>query len=166
MKKQLRVLVSVLATVLMLCLMTACSEIGTGDVGGGLTGLTYEQSEVLRLVNIERENAGLRPLEMADTNLIAAAQERAQEISNKFSHTRPNGSSCFTALDEHNVRYSYCGENIAAGQQTPEAVVNSWMNSPGHRANILNPNYRKIGIGYCYSLNGGYSHYWVQMFTN
>ncbi len=161
MKKQLRVLASVLAMVLMLCLMTACS----GDGIGKTVDVSYEQSEVLRLVNIERAKAGLQPLEMADPDLVAAAQERAEELPTKFSHTRPNGSSCFTALTEHGVKSSKRAENIAAGQKTPEAVVNSWMNSSGHRANILNPRYRKIGIGYCQT-DSGYGHYWVQMFTD
>lgn len=125
------------------------------------------QQEVLRLVNIERQKAGVAPLTMDNTALTAAAMKRAEELNKLFEHTRPDGSDCFTVLKEYNVPFpsalSYCaGENIAYGQRTPAEVVNAWMNSEGHRKNILSPKFKQIGIG-CVKRNGnGYN--WVQVF--
>lgn len=118
-------------------------------------------AEVVRLVNIERAKEGLDALTV-DTAVQSAAQVRAQETVMSFSHTRPDGRSCYTALDEAGATYSGAGENIAYGQETPEEVVDTWMNSPGHRANILNSSYTHIGVG-CYD-NGG-TYYWSQFFT-
>lgn len=118
--------------------------------------------EVLRLVNVERSKAGLSPL-TTNTTLKAAADKRAQETAVSFSHTRPNGSKFSTVLQEYGISYRTAGENIAYGQRTPQDVVNAWMNSPGHRANILNSNFNKIGIG-VYQSNGVI--YWSQLFTN
>ncbi len=118
-------------------------------------------SEVIRLVNIERAKEGLSAL-TTNSTIQSAAQVRAQEIVTSFSHTRPNGSSCFTALDQAGVSYSGAGENIAYGQPTPAAVVDAWMNSPGHRANIMNPSFTTIGVG-CYK--SGSTYYWSQFFT-
>lgn len=118
--------------------------------------------EVLRLVNVERSKAGLSPL-TTNTTLEAAADKRAQETAVSFSHTRPNGSKFSTVLQEYGISYRTAGENIAYGQRTPQDVVNAWMNSPGHRANILNSNFNKIGIG-VYQSNGVI--YWSQLFTN
>lgn len=121
-------------------------------------------SEVVRLVNIERAKYGLSPLKMTQ-NLNNAATVRANEIVTSFSHTRPNGTSCFTVLKELGISYNTCGENIAAGQRTPAEVVNAWMNSEGHRANILNSSFNKIGIGVAQK-SSSYGIYWAQMFTN
>lgn len=121
-------------------------------------------AEVVRLVNVERAKEGLAPLGTYES-LTAAAQIRAGEIVNLFSHTRPDGSSCFTAMDETGAKtgaFTY-GENIAAGNATAAATVEQWMNSPGHRANILNPDYTHIGVGY--DVGGTYRHNWVQMFV-
>jgi len=118
-------------------------------------------SEVIRLVNVERAKEGLSALSTNST-IQAAAQVRAQEIVTSFAHTRPDGSSCFTALDQGGVSYSGAGENIAYGQPTPAAVVDAWMNSPGHRANIMNASFTTIGVG-CY--NSGGTYYWSQFFT-
>jgi uncharacterized protein YkwD len=118
--------------------------------------------EVLRLVNIERANAGLSALS-TNSSLTAAANKRAEETKASFSHTRPNGSKFSTVLQEYGVSYRTAGENIAYGQRSPQEVVSAWMNSPGHRANILNGNFNKIGIGVYQS--GGVI-YWTQLFTN
>jgi uncharacterized protein YkwD len=118
--------------------------------------------EVLRLVNIERSKAGLSSL-TTNATLKAAADKRAQETEVSFSHTRPNGSKFSTALQEYGVSYRTAGENIAYGQRSPQEVVNGWMNSPGHRANILNGSFGKIGIG-VYQSKG--IIYWSQLFTN
>ena len=121
--------------------------------------------EVVRLVNVERAKYGLPPLAGWYTALNSAAAVRAGEVSTYFSHTRPNGKSCFSALDDKGVKYGWAGENIAAGYATPAAVVAGWMNSPGHRDNILDAHFNYIGVGYVYRNDNSYRHYWVQMFA-
>ena len=117
--------------------------------------------QVVSLVNIERAKVGLPTLTMSE-DLNKAAQIRAKETVQSFSHTRPNGSSFSSVLKENGISYRGAGENIAWGQRTPEAVVKAWMNSEGHRANILNKNFTAIGVGYY--LNGS-TPYWAQLFT-
>jgi len=134
---------------------------GSGNTASK-TSLSSYAGEVLRLVNVERAKAGL-PALTTNSTLTAAANKRAQEIKQTFSHTRPNGSSCFTVLGEYGVSYRTAGENIAYGQKTPQEVVNGWMNSPGHRANILKSSFGKVGIG-VYESGGVY--YWTQLFTD
>ena len=119
-------------------------------------------TEVVRLVNAERAKAGLPALTM-NRAANAAAQVRAREIVSNFSHTRPSGASCFTALREAGVNYRGAGENIAYGQPSAQAVVQAWMHSPGHRANILNAQFTAIGVGH-HVQNG--THYWTQFFVN
>ena len=114
---------------------------------------SYEY-QVLDLVNKERSKVGSAPLKM-DNELFRAAKIRTKEIKTKFSHIRPDGSSCFSISSKLN------GENIANGRKTPKTVMDIWMNSPPHRENILNPKYRSIGIGY---LEGKVPH-WVQLFS-
>ncbi len=118
--------------------------------------------EVVDLVNAERAKEGLSPLSV-NTNVQAAAMVRAKECEQLFSHTRPDGSSFTTALKEQNVSYKNAGENIAWGQKSPQEVMNAWMNSSGHRANIMNPNFTTIGVGYYENANG--TDYWCQLFT-
>ncbi|MDE6780376.1 MAG: hypothetical protein K2J40_02815 [Ruminococcus sp.] len=117
--------------------------------------------QVAAIVNRERAANGLKLLKYSDT-LSDAAIVRANEIQTYFSHTRPNGTSCFTAVTDMGIRYRYIGENIAYGQKSPEDVMNAWMNSSGHRANILSENFDYIGIGVTYR-NGTY--YWTQFFA-
>ena len=116
---------------------------------------------VIELVNQERTSRGLQPLLKHDGLMVAAAA-RARELSQRYSHTRPDGSECFTILWHLGIDYGYAGENIAMGQRTPEIVMNDWMNSSGHRANILSENFDYIGVGY--TMVDGYP-YWVQLFT-
>ena len=123
-----------------------------------------EEWEVLKLVNKERSKKGLVPLSVT-RKLQSANDTRAKEIYQSFSHTRPDGSSCFTALSDVGEDYNYAGENIAAGYASPEAVMQGWMNSPGHKANILTANYTHMGVGYYYKSSGMYRYYWTQMFT-
>lgn len=123
------------------------------------TQVVSEVKQVLDIVNRERAANGLSALSWHD-GLAQAADLRAQECTQSFSHTRPNGQSCFTVFPEGSWA---SGENIAAGQGSPESVMNSWMNSPGHRANILNPNYNSLGVGMV-STSTGYGIYWVQCF--
>ena len=118
--------------------------------------------QVVNLVNAERAKGGLAPLTI-NTKVQAAAQVRAKECEQSFSHTRPNGTSFATALKEQNVSYRSAGENIAWGQRSPQEVVNAWMNSSGHRANIMNANFTTIGVGYYQNAKG--TNYWCQLFT-
>ena len=104
-------------------------------------------SQLAQLVNVERAKAGLSPVTL-DTTLSKAAQVRAKETVSYFSHTRPNGSTFSSATTEQGISFRGAGENIAYGQKTPQEVMNGWMNSAGHRANILNANFTKIGVGY------------------
>ena len=117
---------------------------------------------VVELVNEERAKAGLNPLTIKE-DVTEAAQVRAVECTTMFSHTRPNGTSFVTALKEAGVNYRGAGENIAWGQKTPEQVMEAWMNSSGHRANILNEKYTSIGVGYYQNASG--VNYWSQLFT-
>ncbi|MDO4581198.1 MAG: CAP domain-containing protein [Bacillota bacterium] len=122
--------------------------------------------EVVQLCNIERSKQGLASLTIDET-LMQAAHIRAVEVQEKFSHTRPNGTICFTALQEIGYSYRTAGENIAIGQQTPSEVVEDWMNSQGHRENILNRNYRRIGVGVVISGDDVYQGYsWAQFFSD
>ncbi|MFA9377837.1 MAG: CAP domain-containing protein [Lachnotalea sp.] len=125
------------------------------------TNTSYAQ-QVVDLVNVERAKEGLTALTI-DQNVVNAAMVRANEIQTKFEHVRPNGSPFVTALKENGVSYRGAGENIAWGQNTPKEVVNAWMNSPGHRANIMNPNFVHIGVGNLQNSAG--TQYWVQIFT-
>lgn len=123
------------------------------------------KAQVVAIMNQERANAGVGGISQ-NASLDAVAQIRAQEIAQSFSHTRPNGSSCFTVLNENGIVYSTAGENIAAGYGDPASVMSGWMNSEGHRANILNGSFGQVGIGYYTDPNSGYGTYWVQIFTN
>lgn len=131
------------------------------DISEGDTALSYAE-QVVKLVNEERAKAGLSPLTL-DADITAAANIRAQEIKQLFSHTRPDGSSFSTVLKEQGISFRGSGENIAWGQKSPEQVMNGWMNSEGHRANILNKNFKNIGVGYYQDENG--VNHWVQLFT-
>lgn len=124
-------------------------------------------NQVLTIVNQQRAANGLPALTMNE-KACNAAKVRAKEIVESFSHTRPDGRTCFTALPEtglsSGIDYWAAGENIAAGQQTPTSVMDAWMNSSGHRANILSSDFTEIGIA-CYTdPNAYYRIYWVQMF--
>lgn len=116
--------------------------------------------EVLQLVNEEREYYGLNALTLSQA-LTDAAQIRSGELISLFSHTRPDGSDCFTAVTKS---YWSLGENIAAGYYSSEDVMEGWMNSEGHRANILNSGFTKLGVGYTYDDDTTYQEHWVQMF--
>ncbi|WP_211297038.1 CAP domain-containing protein [Paenibacillus castaneae] len=132
---------------------------GTGTTTGGDSSLGAFQSQVIDLVNQERAKAGMSALK-SDTLLTKVATDKAKDmdVNNYFSHTSPTYGSPFDMMRSYGVTYSYAGENIAAGQRTPQEVMTAWMNSEGHRANILNNNFTKIGVGY---VNGK----WVQEFT-
>lgn len=122
---------------------------------------TAFENEVLRLVNVERTKAGLSPLQM-DESIRNVARVKATDMykNRYFDHTSPTYGTPFDMLKKYGISYKAAGENIAKGQTTPQQVVNSWMNSSGHRANILSAKYTHIGIGY--EANG---NHWVQMFV-
>ncbi|MCQ2520889.1 MAG: CAP domain-containing protein [Lachnospiraceae bacterium] len=130
-------------------------------------GATQTETEfvyrVLELVNQERAKAGIQPLSFNQA-ILDCAQLRATECVTRYGHTRPDGSSCFTAFTQCGVPSAAWAENVAAGQRSPEAVVNAWMNSDGHRKNIMNPTYNYIGIG-CKQSGSGYGIYWAQCFS-
>lgn len=120
------------------------------------------QQRVYELINQERKSRGLPELAY-DAAIERAANRRAVETKQLFSHARPDGTSCFTVFEEFGISYMACGENIAYGQRTPEEVMDAWMHSEGHKANILSANFGKVGVG-CYVADG--VSYWVQLFTN
>ena len=122
----------------------------------------YER-RVAELVNVERQKNGLGPLTL-DASISNVARIKSKDMSdnNYFAHQSPTYGSAGNMLTQHGIRWSAWGENIAVGQDTPEEVVTQWMNSPSHRANILSPNFSKIGVGY---VNSARPH-WTQMFTN
>lgn len=116
---------------------------------------------ITELVNEHRAAAGLAPVKYS-AKISEAAQVRAVEIEKSFSHTRPDGRYFSTVFAEHGISYRYSGENIAWGQQSPEEVVTAWMNSAGHRANILNAKFTELGVGY--RQNAGGVNYFTQLF--
>ena len=122
------------------------------------------KQEVLNLVNIERAKQGLNPLVMDDSLLSKCADAKAKDmvVNKYFDHNSPVYGSPFDMMRQFGVKFSTAGENIAQGQATPQQVMNSWMNSSGHRANILNPNFKKLGVGIYKDSNGRLS--WVQQF--
>lgn len=122
------------------------------------------QQQILSLVNIERSKAGLQPLTL-NSKLNQAAQNHTNDMISKgyFSHTSPSGSTMTSRVNAVGYAYSRIGENIAAGGSTASATMTQWMNSPGHKANILNPAFRELGVGYGPS-GDQYRHYWTQVF--
>lgn len=119
--------------------------------------------KVIELVNTERAKEGLSPL-TKDTTLTNLSNIRSKEAAALFSHQRPDGTSWSTVLKQNNVSYTAAAENIAAGQNTPEVVVKEWMNSPSHRASIMNSEYNKIGVSCYVDQNAPYRYYWEQLF--
>ena len=136
----------------------------TSNDNQNTTGSFYSfQKEVVRLVNVERSKRGLKELSF-NTQLSNVATLKSQDMidQNYFSHTSPTYGSPFDMMKQFNISYRTAGENIAMGQKTPAEVVNAWMNSQGHRENILNSNFTEIGVGVAKSSNG--TLYWTQMF--
>jgi uncharacterized protein YkwD len=124
---------------------------------------------VLELTNIERSKLSLPPLTF-NTQLLNAAATHSQNMALQdfFSHTGKDGSSLASRITATGYQFSAAAENIAAGASTPEQVVSSWMSSSGHRANILNPNLKEIGISYYFLADDtgsvNFNHYWTQVF--
>lgn len=121
------------------------------------------ENQVIKLVNQARVNAGLQPF-TANWELSRVSRYKSQDMINKgyFGHTSPTYGSPFTMMQNFGIRFTAAGENIAMGQRTAQEVMNTWMNSPGHRANILNPSFNQIGVGLAKNSNG--TCYWTQQF--
>lgn len=138
-------------------------EVTTPQTPEETASLSQYEQKVVELVNAERAKQGLKPLQV-DPELAKVARIKSQDMRDKnyFSHQSPTYGSPFEMMKQFGISYRAAGENIAAGQKTPEAVVEAWMNSPGHRANILNANYTHIGVGYV--TGGSYGTYWTQLF--
>jgi uncharacterized YkwD family protein/spore coat assembly protein SafA len=128
-----------------------------------LTGVKAIEAQVVELVNRQRAANGLKPLKL-NWELARVARYKSMDMRdrNYFSHTSPTYGSPFDMIKAFGIRYSAAAENIAAGQKTAQEVMNSWMNSAGHRSNILSASYTEIGVGY--ASGGKYGHYWTQMF--
>lgn len=138
-------------------------DISPDDQSVPESDVSQQAKDVLSLVNAERSKQGLSSLTLSN-KLTAVANEKARDMAenNYFSHTSPTYGTPFQMLQQYGIRYRTAGENIAAGQRTPAEVMQSWMQSSGHRANILNPSYTEIGIGYY--AGGSYGTEWTQIF--
>ncbi len=121
------------------------------------------EQQVVDLVNEERARYGLNPLQ-SNWELARVARYKSQDMIDKnyFSHTSPTYGSPFKMMQDFGIRYTAAGENIAYGQRTPKEVMDAWMNSTGHRENILSAKFNQIGVGVAKSANG--TLYWTQMF--
>lgn len=144
--------------------------VGSGDDGGGDGGgVSSEAAQVVELVNNERAQAGCPPLQIS-SQLAAAALGHSKDMADNdyFSHTSLDGRAFWQRIEAQGYSFWSAGENIAAGYQTPAAVMAGWMDSSGHRANILDCDFKDIGVGYYYLANDSgdlnYRHYWTQDF--
>lgn len=124
------------------------------------SSISNVEQEIVRLVNVERAKEGLQPLTM-DVELQKVAKKKSEDMKakNYFSHTSPTYGSPFDMMKQFGITYKSAGENIAKGQTTAQQVMDAWMNSAGHRANIMSTSFTHIGVGYVKS-----GHYWTQMF--
>ena len=128
------------------------------------SNLIYEQ-KVVELVNIERQKAGLQALTLnSEISNVARTKAKDMADNNYFAHQSPTYGSAGDMLTKFGIRSSAWGENLASGQKTPESVVAAWMNSEGHRANIMSPDFSRIGVGYV--TNSGGTPYWTQVFAD
>ncbi|MFC4302424.1 CAP domain-containing protein [Cohnella boryungensis] len=139
------------------------SNAGSGTNAGTSTETATSAfaSQVVTLVNQERAKAGLKALNTSNATLTKMALDKAKDMYNKgyFDHNSPTYGSPFDMMKQYGINYRYAGENIAKGQRTPQEVMTAWMNSPGHRANILSANFTTIGVAY-------YNGVWVQEFIS
>lgn len=128
------------------------------------SNMSYEE-KVAQLVNVERQKNGLQPLTF-DRSISDVARLKSQDMAdnNYFAHQSPIYGGAGEMMRSQGINWSAWGENIASGQRSPESVVTAWMNSEGHRANILSPDFGRIGVGYVTNSSG--TPYWTQMFTN
>ena len=138
-------------------------NIAYGNLTAVESDVSQQAKDVLSLVNAERTKNGLKELTLS-SDLVDIANTKAKDMAdnNYFSHTSPTYGSPFEMLQSFGITYKSAGENIAAGQKTAQAVMDSWLNSSGHRANILGSSYTELGVGYV--SGGSYGTYWVQEF--
>jgi uncharacterized protein YkwD len=143
---------------------TAPTTTTAPSTGGSQTA--QFQAQVLALTNAERAKAGCNVALKANSALTTAAQDHAEDMlkNNYFDHNSQDGTSPFDRMTAAGYKWSGAAENIAAGQATPESVMTSWMNSPGHKANILNCGLKDLGVGYAAGSGAAYGQYWVQDF--
>jgi uncharacterized YkwD family protein len=134
---------------------------GSGTSTGTVAPASAFATQVVTLVNQERAKAGLSPLKATNATLTRMALDKAKDMYSKgyFDHNSPTYGSPFDMMKQYGINFGYAGENIAKGQPTPQVVMTDWMNSAGHRANILNANYTTIGVAY-------YNGEWVQEFIS
>lgn len=142
---------------------SAYDKIENGNNTSTEQGNLTQAEAVLKIVNQERAKQGLKSLTLS-SKLTSIATEKSKDMAVKkyFSHTSPTYGSPFEMLQHFGISYKFAGENIAAGQRSAEEVMKAWMNSSGHRANILNSNYTELGVGYY--KGGSYGAYWTQLF--
>lgn len=161
--KKLLILCLTLALVISFLPAAGFEAYAAGSTITAPSSLPYsdEEWEILMLVNKERNAESLDPLTGFDL-MQEVGDIRANELTEYYSHNRPDGTDCFTVIDELNIPWRALGENIAYGYQSPTEVMTGWMNSEGHRANILNENYTHIGIGL--QIGTDAIPYWIQMF--
>jgi uncharacterized protein YkwD len=155
-------LLRVILGVALSCTMIAANASGTSSKAKR----TDFEMKVLELTNKERAKAGLGPLVLAD-RLCNSAEWKAEDMAdrNYFDHADGSGKDFVDRAEQYGYGdWTFLGENIAAGQRTPEEVVAEWMASPGHRKNILKPQFKEIGLGYADDSHSSYKRYWVQEF--
>lgn len=142
------------------------TELVMNETGGKAGYITSYQSRIMSMVNELRANAGLSTLTW-DNGAQQVANIRATEIAGYSEHRRPDGSPWYTVFGQYNIQPipSGAGENIAGGQITPEEVMESWLASPGHYANIMRPEFNGIGVGCYFNPDSDYKFYWVQTFV-
>ena len=153
MKQLKKILAAIFLTLLIICADNVTFAASANEMN----------AEAVNLLNQLRASRGLRALNWnPNSALQAAAQLRAKEIVQQFSHTRPDGSSCFTVLKQYGLRYRNCGENIAYGTHlSATGAMELWTNSTGHYKNMINLDFREVGLA-CYV--SGDNIYWVQLF--
>lgn len=151
----------VIATLCALCLLLAIPFAASAKAPDFCSA---EEWEILKLTNEERIAEGKQPLSTF-ASIANAAGVRAEECTTLFSHTRPDGTDCETIFEDFSIECYFAGENLAAGQPTPETAVQSWMSSQGHRENILRTVYQHVGVGYTTKVGSEYHFYWSQLFA-
>lgn len=151
-------------TALILIMLFALSPVAFAFGTVAASNPSYEE-RVVQLVNIERQKAGLDALYI-DSKISDVARVKSKDMAdlNYFDHYSPTYGMANNMLLRFGITYSFWGENIASGQDTPEIVVHEWMNSPTHRANILSQNFTFIGVGYYLDTDG--TPFWTQLFTS
>lgn len=167
--KKLKKLLSVLLACTMMsgaCIYLADNnKLSSYVITAGAAESYAEQCEqMLNLINQYRASEGVKPLKLYIT-ACDAATVRSNEITSLFSHDRPNGTDCFTLLDEFKITCGFAGENIAMGYPDVVSVMEAWMGSDGHRANMLSSRYEYIGIGIYTADDYWHTKYWTQFFV-